>query len=50
MTDDGTLMLEINFGIISPEKILEVDIKLHMIPGLIETGLFTNADVPLIFF
>jgi len=43
VTDDGALILDIDFGVIESDKVEEIDQKLHMIPGVVETGFFTNA-------
>jgi len=43
VTDDGALILDVDFGIIEPQSVTSMDQQLHMIPGVIETGFFTNA-------
>jgi len=43
VTDDGALILDTAFENMTPERIQELDQQLHMIPGVVETGFFTNA-------
>jgi ribose 5-phosphate isomerase A len=40
ITDNGNFILDVDFGVI--EDPLELNMKLKMIPGVVETGLFIN--------
>jgi ribose 5-phosphate isomerase A len=42
ITDNGNAILDVDFGEIDPSAVGELDVKLHMIPGVVETGLFVN--------
>ena len=44
VTDNGNYILDVDFGLISDAE--ELNQKLKLVPGVIETGLFTGlADV-----
>uniref|UniRef100_A0A2P2I9X7 Ribose-5-phosphate isomerase n=1 Tax=Hirondellea gigas TaxID=1518452 RepID=A0A2P2I9X7_9CRUS len=42
VTDNGNFVVDVDFGILEPDKLQTIDIAMHMIPGVIETGLFVG--------
>ncbi|KAG5368515.1 Ribose-5-phosphate isomerase [Yarrowia sp. C11] len=45
ITDNGNFIVDAYFGEIKPEDVKELHIKIKLLLGVVETGLFTNADV-----
>lgn len=45
VTDNGNFVLDADFGPLEPENVHKLDKDIKSIVGVIETGLFTNADV-----
>lgn len=42
VTDNGNFIVDVDFGVLEPDRIRALDFAMHMIPGVIETGLFTG--------
>lgn len=45
VTDNGNFILDTHFGPIEPQKVRELDIKIKLLVGVVETGLFNTAEV-----
>lgn len=46
VTDNGNFILDVDFGVVPPERVAELDGSVKMIPGVVETGFFVGmADV-----
>lgn len=45
VTDNGNFILDTHFGAIEPESVRQLDIKIKLLVGVVETGLFGNAEV-----
>lgn len=42
VTDQGHLILDIDFGVMSAADISRLDHALHLMPGIVDTGFFVN--------
>lgn len=42
VTDNGNWILDVDFGELEVDKVKQLDINLHMVPGVVETGLFVE--------
>lgn len=45
VTDNGNFVLDADFGDLEPEDIHKLDKDIKALVGVVETGLFTNADI-----
>jgi ribose 5-phosphate isomerase A len=45
VTDNGNFILDTHFGAIEPREVRKLDIKIKLLVGVVETGLFNYASV-----
>mmetsp|Transcript_15927 Transcript_15927/g.40827 ORF Transcript_15927/g.40827 Transcript_15927/m.40827 type:complete len:94 (-) Transcript_15927:1302-1583(-) len=49
ITDNGNFLLDVDLGVLQPDDVASLDTKLHLIPGVIETGFFVDMAVRAYF-
>jgi len=49
VTDNGNFVIDADFGVIEPGAVSDLNLKLKMIPGVVETGLFVGMACKAFF-